>query len=277
MGTECALKIFNEKISGGKKDFKLAELLDKSKEYIAAITAILTFLLIFKNTISFMSSTEFERQFFSKEKKFLFETANYFLIFILFPTMSSYALLKEFESIKSFANSIFFSLNVSAFIILLTYLGISKFITVILKKKNKNYRFFKNKIFTTTRRIGNVILTIATFFLYGLINANLLLDFNNNYIKLTLILILSVFELFLIYVIFKGIIDIKFTKPILVDIKLDNSQTYNEYFIYYPNGKFILIGKPESIDDCKEPILINIDKIVSCKQITEKSSLFLLS
>ncbi|WP_299514953.1 hypothetical protein [uncultured Rummeliibacillus sp.] len=276
MGTECALKIFNEKISGGKKDFKLAELLDKSKEYIAAITAILTFLLIFKNTISFMSSTEFERQFFSKEKKFLFETANYFLIFILFPTMSSYALLKEFESIKSFANSIFFSLNVSAFIILLTYLGISKFITVILKKKNKNYRFFKNKIFTTTRRIGNVILTIATFFLYGLINANLLLDFNNNYIKLTLILILSVFELFLIYVIFKGIIDIKFTKPILVDIKLDNSQTYNEYFIYYPNGKFILIGKPESIDDCKEPILINIDKIVSCKQITEKSSLFLL-
>lgn len=245
------------------------------KDYIAILISSIPILLSFKNTYSFMTSTTIERQFYSKEKRLFYSLANYFALFVLFSTII-FNYFYKIKILRYLLTVTFLKWNFWIFIISFIFLGAVKFI-YYLNKKGKKIKFQYNRIFINTSKVSVVILILTIFSLYGIFNLSILMVKSSLLVKIGLLISWIIIELFAVYWIFKLISNSEFTDPILVNIELDNSQIYREYYIYYPTGKFLLIGKPESINDCKEPILINIDKIVSCKQITEKSSLFLLS
>ena len=237
----------------------------------APISIVITLVFLLKNIFSFFTASQLERQFFSKEKKFVFTFVNLIFIFIIFPTGMFYAISIDNKNII-----IFFIKNFTYFSIVFIASYCSIFIIKLLTLANRKSVFRKNKFFNFTYKLASLKVRnfiIVLFFLSSLIVIGV---FNFVFLKnsenfLTAILVLLVFiiiEFFVINSALTWALDVKFTKPILVTIEMENGRKYNNFYIYYPSNKnYILIGKNNSYEDCKEPILLKTEKIVSCEQL----------
>ncbi|MFJ3386875.1 hypothetical protein [Lysinibacillus sp. NPDC086135] len=236
------------------------------------------------------TSGSFERQLFSKEKKFLYEVLIIYLIFIIVPTFCFYAIFSD-PKIENIMNKL---INILLIIYLFLILSIvfkwifkwifnilitfSKFLTKLnlfskLNLNNKTIKkyidlFNENKILLNNkinlRKYTFLLFYILTLPIFGKLNVILWKNESLSFLIFTSFLELT----FVYFVLYEGLNLQKLEKPILVSIELENGVQYEEYYIYYPiDNKFILIGKPDDVNLCKEPLLINLDKIITCKYI----------
>ncbi|MGR6904769.1 hypothetical protein [Lysinibacillus sp. BSL11] len=246
----------------------MEEILKLIKEYKEVVVLIIS-LFGLKSFFTFISSKPLERQLFSKENKIIYELINIITLFILFPTVTLYFfILDHYKIVKIIDNNFGYILFLYFFIFIL--LNIRKILTIkyikrfILKLNNKIYNFITHSKVETTIFF---LYIVFSWIIFGSLNASIIIE--NNAIKLK-IFILSLFvfiELYFVYVsLFMGT-NFKLTKAMMVVIKLENGDIYENYYIYNPSKNFILIGKEKDPNLCKEPILIQINKILSCKQV----------
>lgn len=258
----------------------MPEILSYVDDYIKLITGFFSVLILGKGLYSFWSSNNLERQFFSKEKKFLFEFLNLSMIFIFFPTSSFFSIYSKDSRIWTIINDFFIYFLLAFFItgIIITFTKLAHLFKSkhsVLISQNSILKF----IFTNVRiknkfwnRNVQLLLTLSFIFsailVFGAINVDIIhqnADIKN---KILMLCFLGLMEIFPIYLVIVWGRNIKFTTPVLVSIKMEDGQEYNNYYIYYPsNRKYLLIGKAFELDKCKEPILIKADKIISCTQV----------
>lgn len=236
----------------------------------------------------FKSGT-FERQLFSKEKKILYEVLMIYFLFIIVPTFCFYGILSDPKIENIMDKSIKIILIIYLFLILMIVfkwifnklIQFSKFLTKFklfskykLSKFKFNNKTIKKYIHYTKEKLLNnkyklrkyifLLFYILTLFIFGDLNVSLWKMESLSFLIFTSFLELA----FVYFVLYEGLNLQKLEKPILVSIELENGVRYVDYYIYYPiDNKFILIGKSDDINLCEETLLINMDKIITCKHI----------
>lgn len=244
------------------------------------IAGAFSLLILFRSTFSFFSSRNIERQFYSKEKKFLFEFLNLLIIFIIAPTLLCFAIYSEGGKISLFINRYF---GYFGLLLLITCgIIILKKLFLIFKKKNaplirKNSilrflflskRMRNQKFNLVLNLVLGLLFFLSVYTVFGALNVDIIQQKSSANIKILLISIFLLLELYLVYVVIVWANDFKLTQPVVVTIKMDDGQEYKNYYIYHPSHqKYILIGKTKSLDKCLDPILINTEKIMSCAQV----------
>ena len=241
----------------------IIELIKEYKELIVIVFSVFSI----KSFFTFISSKPLERQLFSKEKRIIYGFIN-ITLFILIPTGLFIIFYKDELKIVKVVNKNFGYL----FLFYILSLFLFSVIKILFTKQIKNFILkFNNKIYKvlyTTKLILTltIIYCLLTWLICGSLNASILMD-SNITIKHKLLGILGSisFEFCIIYItLFWGT---KFTNAMLVVIKMENGDIYENYYIYNPSKNFILIGKEKDHNLCKEPILIPFNKIMSCKQV----------
>jgi len=241
-------------------------LIEDNKEIILFAFSIL---LGLKSGFTFISSTPIERQFFSKEKRLLYEFINLISLFIIAPTVFFFVLFTEFNIVKNFFYNWFGIFAISLLILCLIILLKKGFFPTKRKKWFKKIRkkLILSRLKNKFEAILITLIVIISWVVFGTLNVDILkgsLDLN---VKTVSILLFMFFELYMIYVTLVWGTDFKFTKPIPVNIITEGTK-YERYYIYNPSDKnFILIGKEISAHLCKNPVLLNVDKINSCIQV----------
>lgn len=248
-------------------------------DHLNLIAGSFSALILFRSTFSFFSSRNIERQFYSKEKKFLFEFLNLSIIFIIIPSLVFFAIYSEGSKISLFINNNFGLFCIllfisSGIIILQKMIFIFKKKNASLIRDNPTLRFLfvnlrKNKKMNLVfNLILGLLFILSVYTVFGALNVDIIQQKSDVYAKIMIISFFVLLELYLIYVIIVWGTDFKLTQPILVTINMDDGQEYNNYYIYHPSHqKYILIGKTKSLDKCPDPILLNTEKITSCAQV----------
>ena len=244
------------------------ELVQDYKEIILLMFS----LPLIKNLITFMSSTSIERQFYSKEKKYLFEFINIFFTFIIIPTLIYYLFSLELNRVTLFFNKYFGVFGLILLMLCLVIIINKGFIPNLRKKwirQIPKFRQSEAKLNSTAERCLILIIIILAMIVFGTLNIDIILtDLIDDLLKPVILLLFIFFELYIIYMTLMWGTNIKFTKPLLVTINMDDGNSYENYYIYYPSDRnFILIGDNIESHLCTQPILINVDKISSCTPI----------
>ena len=246
----------------------MKEIFELLKEYKQIIIFVVS-LFSLRSFFTFISSKPLERQLFSKENKIIYVLLNIFTVFILIPTVFFFILNKDQDKIVNVINNNFgylFILYSCTFIFLNLNKLLSKkwFKFFVLKINNKIYRFLSNSKLETTLAFLYILLSMIIF---GSFNASILIEIHAIKFKILGLSIFIFIELYIIYISLYLGTNFKFTKVMMVEIKMDNGDIYKNYYIYNPSKNFILIGKESDPLLCKEPILLKINKILSCKQV----------
>lgn len=237
-------------------------------EYKGIITLVFS-VIGASSLVTFFTSHTFERQFYSKENKFLYTLLNYFLLFVLSPTLIFISWSKSTPILMGMLYKIF---------LILIIIDLFLILFLVIKKKTLTKRAFFNffvKI-KLNKIILNPILNILIIFLYliltiticGFANAIIILSDFKTKTLLVVIALTVCFELFIIFISLHYGTDARLTKPEKVIIKMDNGDIFENYYIYNPTkNNFLLIGKEVDSIMCSEPVLIPINKIASCKKV----------
>lgn len=229
-----------------------------------------------KSIITFLSSKPLERQLFSKEKKILYEFVNIFSLFILFPTLTFIVpIIESYKIIEILDQNFMYFLIV--LITLYLFIFLKKGFTKIKRNHfiQKLYTWKIFKVITTTKFDKTIILFIIifSFIVFGSLNATILVTSKNIESTVAALIIFIAIELYIIYTMLIWGINVKLTKPILVNITMDNGEVLKNYYIYNPSDKnFLLIGKDKNSDSCKESVLVKIDKILFCEELKPLST-----
>ncbi|MFJ7891335.1 hypothetical protein ACIQYL_25220 [Lysinibacillus xylanilyticus] len=241
----------------------IIELIKEYKEIIVIVFSVFSI----KSFYTFISSKPLERQLFSKEKRIIYAFLN-IALFILIPTglfttfyIDALNIVKVIN--KNFGYLLLFYIFSLFLFSLNKILLIKRIKNFILKFNNKIYKVLSNtKIIVTL----GIIYFLLTWLIFGSLNATILIDSNSTIKnKLLLLLVFVSFEFCILYItLFWGT---KFTNAMMVVIKMENGDIYENYYIYNPSKNFVLIGKEKDHNLCKEPILIPFNKILSCKQV----------
>lgn len=232
---------------------------------------LFSILVILKNIITFLTAKPLERQLFSKEKKLLYDLINILTVFIFVPTIIFLILFQE---------EWFIILITKIFLYLVILIFIQSIIIIIKNRivKLRLRRLVKLKVFLLNQKfeiVSFILIYLNIIIIFGSFNASLLIETMNLNIKIILILVILALELYIVYSIFIWDKNILLTKPILVSIKMEDGTIYEKYYIYHPSdNNFILIGKDKNHYQCKTPILIRVDKILSCQQVNAITSEF---
>ena len=234
------------------------------KENIEFIISLFSIIIVVKNFITFITSKPLERQLFSKEKKLFYDFINVLFLFIIAPTFLFSVFFNEKWVISLFSNLFTYLLILLAF----------QSLIIIIKKlivKVRIRQVVKLKVFLFNQKfelVSFILIYLNTLIIFGSMNASLVIETMDFKARLILITFCIVFELQFVYTIIIWGQSLKLTKPILVSIKLEDGTTYENYYIYNPSDKnFILIGKDKNPDLYETPILIKVDKIISCQQV----------
>ncbi|HBJ02385.1 MAG TPA: hypothetical protein DDY89_19520 [Lysinibacillus sp.] len=244
----------------------MKEIFDFLNEYKQLMVFVFS-LFGLRSFFTFISSKPLERQLFSKENKIIYELLNVFTVFILLPTVMFYILSKDQNTIVNVINRNF-GYSFLLYSLVFVFLNLRKLLSIKWFKrfalKIKIYKFLSNSKLETTFAFLYIILSMIIF---GAINSSIFMEISGLKYRILGLSILIFIELYIIYISLYMGTNFKFTKAMMVEIKMDNGDIYKNYYIYNPSKNFILIGKEKDPLLCKEPILIQINKILSCKQV----------
>lgn len=243
------------------------------KEYVEIFVGLITIAFTFfgiSTSYTFITANSFERQFFSKESKILYSLVTHSLFLIILPTFIAFANFYNNEKLFIFINKYIYIVLIFYFAIL----GLLIIMKIVSLSKIKNYLIKNNLKFIISlnkRKFRNIIvilLFISTWAIIGTTNYYVLTANNIENAVIGFILFYFI-ELYIVFISVSLLVKINLTEPILVTIKMDNGDIFENFFIYNTSKhNFLQIGKEKDPILCNEPLLIPISKIASCKRVS---------
>ena len=242
------------------------------KDYVGIFVGLITIAFTFfgiSTSYTFITANSFERQFFSKESKILYSLVTYSFFFIIAPTFIAFVNFYNNEKLFLFFDKYIFIVLIFYFVILgllitMKIIGLSKIKKYLIRQNLKFLISFNNQKFRT---LIVILLFISTWVIIGTTNYYVLTD-NNVKNALVGFILFYFIELYIVFLSVSLLRKINLTEPVLVTIKMDNGDLFEHFFIYNTSKyNFLQIGKDKDPLVCKEPLLIPISKIASCKRV----------